>query len=353
MGQSDPPKSPNPAKSYEQEIAIYLQNLPALLQAEQDARTTYDPQRIAEQQALEAQFGPTQYQQQLDALQQLDPQGTQIRSDLGDAVSSDLEATSGLRSNIISNATSDLAYGYSLPSGLEEQLNNEIRGAQVARGNTQGNAAVSAEALFKGQNLIADYQRRLGNATGVAQTAIDNTGQFAGLASPIQQISQIQPVQPDQSSVYTNPSAGFAGQNFALANYGNQLGAYNAQTAQGNSWARALSGAASGAAAGGGGWGSVIDGVAGGVGGYYSDPNYVSDRRLKENIIPVGVSPAGHRTYEFDYHNSVDPTSTRYRGVMAQDILETCPEAVSRSEAGWLLVNYDKLDVPFEVVTDA
>src|SRR6266478_4707246 len=77
------PSAPDPAKSYAQGIQIYLKNLPTMLKKEQQARETYDPQRIEEQQRLQDLYGPNQYNQQLQALNQLDPEGQSMRNLLG------------------------------------------------------------------------------------------------------------------------------------------------------------------------------------------------------------------------------------------------------------------------------
>ncbi len=71
-----------------------------------------------------------------------------------------------------------------------------------------------------------------------------------------------------------------------------------------------------------------------------------SDIRLKENIVRTGVSPKGYPIYEFNYKN--DPT-TRYRGVMAHDLVTSRPDAIHRVN-GYLAVDYSKLDVDFEVI---
>ena len=72
-----------------------------------------------------------------------------------------------------------------------------------------------------------------------------------------------------------------------------------------------------------------------------------SDRRLKEDIEHVGVSDSGINIYEFCY---LYDTGTRWRGVMAQELLETHPEAVFVDEKGYYAVQYDKIDVDFEKV---
>ena len=67
-----------------------------------------------------------------------------------------------------------------------------------------------------------------------------------------------------------------------------------------------------------------------------------SDRRVKQNIHRVGVSPSGIPTYEFEYVNS--PNVRRF-GVMAQDLLGTSHEQAVRNINGILHVNYSMIDV--------
>lgn len=66
----------------------------------------------------------------------------------------------------------------------------------------------------------------------------------------------------------------------------------------------------------------------------------VSDRSAKENIIPDGVEN-GHKMYVFNYKND----KKKYRGVMAQDIEKTHPDAISRTDDGLMMVDYSKLSV--------
>lgn len=206
---------------------------------------------------------------------------------------------------------SDLKSGYKLPEGLANELEQSIRGAQSARGNVLGGGPASAESVYKGQNAINLYQQHLQNAEdfnaatspgarsraeaasfyGLAtpgqraqqdasgfynlntpqQKTYDNAGQFLGLPTPEQQIALIQPVSPDRSAAYTNPNAGYQGQQFALNNYQNML-AQQQLAGGGNSWTRALVGAGVGAAQGyastGSYWGALAGGAAGGYGGY-------------------------------------------------------------------------------------
>ena len=101
----------------------------------------------------------------------------------------------------------------------------------------------------------------------------------------------------------------------------------------GQSWANlqlalSIAGMAAGAAAGGAGAGG-------------------SDIRLKENIDQVGVSKSGHKIFEWNY---ISAPNTRYRGVIAQEVMKIDPMAVTIQEDNMLGVFYDKIDVNMEVV---
>ena len=72
-----------------------------------------------------------------------------------------------------------------------------------------------------------------------------------------------------------------------------------------------------------------------------------SDVRLKEDIEQVGVSPDGHKIYEFNYIGK----PTRYRGAMAQDVVKIDPMAVAIRPDGYLGVHYNKIDVDMEVIS--
>ena len=70
-----------------------------------------------------------------------------------------------------------------------------------------------------------------------------------------------------------------------------------------------------------------------------------SDIRLKRNIVLIGQSQSNLNIYEYNYVWS----NKKYRGVMAQDLLKSNPEAVSKL-FGYYLVNYSKIDVDFEEI---
>jgi len=70
---------------------------------------------------------------------------------------------------------------------------------------------------------------------------------------------------------------------------------------------------------------------------------YFSDSRLKKNIKPMGKKKE-FDWYQFDY--IWEPDGTNHEGVMAQDIIDTHPDAVIES-GGYLMVNYDALGVSY------
>ena len=67
-----------------------------------------------------------------------------------------------------------------------------------------------------------------------------------------------------------------------------------------------------------------------------------SDIRLKEDINLIGKSPSGINIYNFKYKGD-DKT---YQGVMAHQV----PHASIVNDEGYLMVDYNKLDVEFKEV---
>lgn len=108
--------------------------------------------------------------------------------------------------------------------------------------------------------------------------------------------------------------------------YQNQLGQYNAQTAQGNGVMNGLFGLGS----------SFLGSQAGSA----AAAALFSDERLKENIVPMGEEN-GHKIYRFNYKNNPGQS---FIGVIAQEVQETDPDAVYEID-GYLAVNYDRLGI--------
>jgi hypothetical protein len=69
-----------------------------------------------------------------------------------------------------------------------------------------------------------------------------------------------------------------------------------------------------------------------------------SDIRLKHDIVYLGTLDDGLAFYRFSYNGGSKP----YVGVMAQDVQQVMPQAVSSGRDGYLRVDYDKLGLRFE-----
>lgn len=104
-----------------------------------------------------------------------------------------------------------------------------------------------------------------------------------------------------------------------------------------NPWWSVLGGAGNMASQG----GAFMAGAGSGGGGAAA----TSDRRLKQNIVKVGKSPSGINIYEFEYRKN---PKHRFRGVIAQELLDNFPKAVIKDDEGMLSVDYSLIDVNFE-----
>jgi hypothetical protein len=90
---------------------------------------------------------------------------------------------------------------------------------------------------------------------------------------------------------------------------------------------------------------------------------FLSDKRLKLNITRIGESSSGIPVYTFQYNDTISNnsnmnvngllnTTTLYKGVMAQDLLEIGMEnaVILDKSSGYYKVNYDLIDVDFVTV---
>jgi hypothetical protein len=71
---------------------------------------------------------------------------------------------------------------------------------------------------------------------------------------------------------------------------------------------------------------------------------FMSDARIKENIERIGTLPTGDAFYAYNY--IWDAPERRRMGVMAQEVRQRVPEAVSVGPDGILFVDYAKLGLP-------
>ncbi len=178
---------------------------------------------------------------------------------------------------------------------LEEGQKSLERGA-AARGGLLSGAALKASQRY-GQGLASqsyeNYMNRLSGMAGMGQSSAAQTGQFGAGAA--------QGIGAAQEAAGAARGSGYIGQQQEMQ-------------------------------------GLLQTGL--GVAGMF-----LSDDRLKENIVPAGKKN-GFDLYEFNY---IGVPEEKFKGVIAQDIQETNPEAVFEHE-GYLAVDYDKLGLTMEKV---
>jgi hypothetical protein len=68
-----------------------------------------------------------------------------------------------------------------------------------------------------------------------------------------------------------------------------------------------------------------------------------SDIRLKQDIVPLSRAADGLQLYRYRYIGD----DVVYVGVMAQEVAERVPDAVTLGENGYLQVDYSKLGLTF------
>ncbi len=83
---------------------------------------------------------------------------------------------------------------------------------------------------------------------------------------------------------------------------------------------------------------SLLGGIGKAAGTAAAVAGLFSDRRLKRNIKPLGVRD-GLKWYSYNYVWG----GPRHEGVMADEVQKVKPEAVTRHESGFLMVNYGAL----------
>lgn len=90
-------------------------------------------------------------------------------------------------------------------------------------------------------------------------------------------------------------------------------------------------------------------GADGGSAGMSMTAGKTSDPALKENVVRVGEHPAGIGLYLFDYKAEVRDRCGHGRmfGVMADEVEQVMPEAVSVADNGFRQVDYAMLGITF------
>lgn len=216
-------------------------------------------------------------------------------------------------------------YQFGLKQG-QTTLNNQ----EVARGMSNSGQALKAALQYGTDYATTKYDDAFNREVANRSAQLNPLQSAAGLG------------QTGASTIAAS------GSNFANQAGQNAIGAGNAQAAATMATGNAISNGINQYA----GWYSANHtpssggSMYGGGGSGYYDQNgsdtggfTLSDRRLKTNIVPVGLAPNGLPIYAYKY---IWGGRTQI-GHMAQEVMEQFPEAVSANEDGFLMVNYSKV----------
>jgi hypothetical protein len=99
---------------------------------------------------------------------------------------------------------------------------------------------------------------------------------------------------------------------------------------------------------GGGGFRGGGGGFRGGGGGFRGGGGRRSDVQLKHHLVLLGYLTNGLGYYRFSYLGS----SKSYVGVIAQEVQNLMPQAVTRGSDGYLRVYYEKLGLKLRTYSD-
>lgn len=223
-----------------------------------------------------------------------------------------------------------MAYIQPQEATAQEQLNNQL----ANQGVMAGSAAYQTAQDQQNRNNTFTNQQAQNNA--ILQGPQNAQALFGlDVAAQNQPLNELNALR--SGSQVSMPS--FQGTNTSAAqptnvagitqnSYQDSLNAYNQQVAQQNQMTQGLFGLG----------GSALSAY-----GQYAGLAALSDIRLKENINRIGTEN-GIPIYSFSYR--ADPEHNLYRGVMAQDVILTRPDAVI-DDGEYMAVDYGKLGIEF------
>ena len=283
------------------------------------AKTASGAQTRAAEQSIAEQ------RRQFDAVQQL--MAPYVQS--GTTALSRYNALTGLsgeeaQQTLINQITSGAEYGSLVQQGEEAILQSASATGGLRGGNTQ-----SALARFRPEilsSLIRDEYSRLGGMVSMGQNAaagVGNAGMQVGqnISNQYGQIGQAQAgaalARGQATANMWGNIAGSVGLTAGLGGFGGVPGTPTPSAGPLHT-------------------GPMVGGGMLGGGGNIAP----SDIRLKTDIVPAGERN-GHAWYTYRY--VWDDVGTVRGGVMAQDVMQTHPEAVITHPLGFLMVDYSKL----------
>lgn len=213
--------------------------------------------------ALQTEKSPAIIQAQIDQLKAADPQGYAARQDLFDRILADAQQNpiSPVSPDLQQQLQDQLAKGVGFSDAKQlQQVQEGVRGQQVASGIYRGNAATSAEGkavVNAGESLQQQRQQNALNLleSGASpqdvayrqfQQTLGNLGSFVNGQTPSAQFGQVSAASSGPVQLYGGaPSTNTFNPNAAAAGLNNTLGIYQGQVnwnnSQANPWLAGLS----------------------------------------------------------------------------------------------------------------
>lgn len=186
------PKAPDYGDEFTKGFLEQYKVTPWLAQQEMELRQKYAPQQAKLAASLYEQYLPQYAQTNMRTLKKIDPESIKGRKQL------------------FGNVTDDLASGYKLRPELLNEIANDVRAAQTARGNYRGNAPISEEAMVTAKAREGMYQQRLANMMNFLRgpTPQDHFSKLAGAGAAPLTGSTMGAVSPGYE--YVEPARGWA-----------------------------------------------------------------------------------------------------------------------------------------------
>lgn len=224
--------------------------------------------------------------------------------------------------------------------------------AAMARNNQTIASRQAEDRRKQGEQEERNYKTKLELIKGKQRSGFAGSGVVVDSDTPFEMLGETAYLgEIDAATIRNNADREAYGFEVQAMNYGAQAGLHTAEAKNIHPWFNATntflggvtssSGSIAPAFQGSGGGGAAAGG--GGTGAAAA----ASDERLKTNIVKIGVSPSGINIYEFSYKNQPQHI---FRGVIAQELVETNSNAIIVNEDGFLSVDYSLIDVNFEQV---
>ena len=240
------------------------------------------------------------------------------------------QALAGFRNNLFQSGRTGLATGGTAAGGLQA-TNPEMAAYYNALAQQQAQISAGADAAVQAQqqsaaNLFNQGAGLLGTLTSGQAAAYAPLQNLLGLSSQVDTLAQ-QPYQLGLQLGTSQIPGQTAYQQGMMTAAGTQYGGVQAAN-QANA--------------------QLLAGIIQGAGNAASGGAKSSDIRMKENIKQVGVLPSGLNIYSFEYkpeHKDKDTAGHgTFIGVMAQEVEQIIPEAVSFDKDGFRQVDYSLIN---------